>query len=80
MLFDTPTPLGFYVRCTGSHWEFIVNSKHPVLAGRAKDIEDTLRDPDQVRRSRKDPPYSFSIEADLHAGYVLSRRQNDSGF
>jgi hypothetical protein len=49
MLFDSPTPLGFHVTCRHAHWEFIV---HPALAGHAKDVEDTLRNPDQVRRSR----------------------------
>jgi hypothetical protein len=50
-----------------------VNSKHPVLAGRAKDIEDTLRDPDQVRRSRKDPAVFLFYRGKPRAAFVLSR-------
>ncbi len=52
-LFEVPTPLGFSVRCTRAYWEFIVTYKHPVMAGREKEIQETLRDPDEVRRSRK---------------------------
>jgi hypothetical protein len=48
------TPLGFVVRCTRPYWDFIVSKKHPTLAGRERDVERVLADPDQVRRSRKD--------------------------
>lgn len=53
--FDVATPLGFRVRCTRAYWQFIVTSKHPVLAGREAEVALTLSDPDQVRRSRRDP-------------------------
>ncbi len=42
MQFETLTPLGFSVGCTRAHWELIVNAKHPVLAGRTKEVEETL--------------------------------------
>jgi hypothetical protein len=81
MLFDTPTPLGFHVRCTRAHWEFIVDSKHLVLAGRAQDIEDMLRNPDQVRRSRKDPAVFLFYRGGRPRWFcAVARRQNDSGF
>ncbi len=61
--------------------QFIVNSKHPVLAGRAKDIEDTLREPDQVRRSRKDPAvFLFDRGGPSRWLCAVTRRQNCSGF
>lgn len=53
--FEVPTPLGFSVRCTQAYWRFIVTEKHPVLAGREAEVRDTLSDPDEIRRSRKDP-------------------------
>jgi hypothetical protein len=49
-----------------------VNSKHPALAGHAKDVEDTLRNPDQVRRSRKDPAVFFFYRGGPRAAFVLS--------
>jgi hypothetical protein len=55
LLFDVATPLGFAVRCTQAYWQFIVSQKHPVLMGHEVEVRDTLADPDEIRRSRKDP-------------------------
>jgi len=33
----------------------LVTEKHPVLAGREEEVRQVLADPDEVRRSRKDP-------------------------
>ncbi len=55
LLFEVPTPLGFSVRCTRAYWEFIVTYKHPVLRDRERELEEVLADPDEARRSRKDP-------------------------
>ncbi len=54
LLFDVVTPLGFNVRCTEAYWTFIVTHKHPVLKGQEEQIRQTLRRPDEVRRSRYD--------------------------
>jgi hypothetical protein len=69
---DILTPLGFSVTCTRARWQFIVSYKHPVLAGREKEIEATLSDPNEVRRSRKDATFSSSTREVLAAGSVLS--------
>jgi len=53
-LFEVTTPLGLVVRCTRSYWNFIVTQKHPVLAGHAAAVRETLADPDEIRRSRHD--------------------------
>lgn len=55
LIFDLVTPLGFSVRCSRAYWEFIVTEKHPVLAGHEEEVRQVLSDPDEVRRSRKDP-------------------------
>jgi hypothetical protein len=52
--FEVPTPLGFRVRVTYGYWELIVNLKHPVMAGRADDVKDTLQNPGQIRQSKSD--------------------------
>ena len=53
--FEVSTPLGFAVHCTRVYWQFIVSEKHPVLAGRDAEVRATLSDPDEIRRSRRDP-------------------------
>lgn len=53
--FEIDTPIGLRVRCSEVYWDFIVTQKHPVMAGHEKEVEEVLRDPDEIRRSRKDP-------------------------
>ena len=55
ILFEIATPLGFTVRCSRSYWEHVLLAKHPSLRGREEDVRSALRDPDEVRQSRKDP-------------------------
>jgi hypothetical protein len=65
MLFDVLTPLGFHVHTTRSYWELIVRVKHPIMYGREKDVEQALRFPEEIRRSRSDP--------DVYLFYRLER-------
>ncbi|MEX2308033.1 MAG: hypothetical protein WD738_10595 [Pirellulales bacterium] len=53
--FEVDTPLGFRVRVSHAYWEFLVTVKHPAMAGREGDVQVTLAEPDEVRRSRSDP-------------------------
>jgi hypothetical protein len=55
LLFEVLTPVGFRVRVTRTYWDLIITVKHPVMAGREKDVKKTLESPDEVRRSRSDP-------------------------
>ncbi|MBI4701823.1 MAG: DUF4258 domain-containing protein [Deltaproteobacteria bacterium] len=81
LLFEVPTPLGFSVRCTRAYWEFILTYKHPVLRGREQDIERVLRDPDEVRRSRKDPDVLLFYRAVTPRWLcAVARREDGSGF
>jgi len=43
------------VRTGTAYWEYLVSVRHPVLRGRVADIIRTLAEPEQVRKSRKDP-------------------------
>ena len=77
---EVVTPLGFTVRCTRRYWEFIVTHKHPVLRGHEVEVSQVLADPDEVRRSRKDPTvllfYRGSVPRWLCA---VARREDGSG-
>jgi hypothetical protein len=55
LLFDAMTPLGFPVNCTRGYWNHVLLAKHPALRGREEDVKESLEDPDEVRRSKKDP-------------------------
>lgn len=82
LLFEVKTPLGFTVRCTRKYWDFIVSYKHPVMAGRERDVARTLADPDEVRRSRKDPAVLLFYQqaADRRWLCGVSRREGGIGF
>jgi hypothetical protein len=81
LLFEVQTPLGFAVRCTRGYWEFIVTHKHPVLRGRDQDVVQVLADPDEVRRSRKDPDLLLFYRGDSPRWLcAVARREDGTGF
>ncbi len=53
-LFHADTPLGFRVTVTTDRWMLITSSKHPVMKGRERLVEEALTGPDSIRRSRSD--------------------------
>ena len=54
-IIDEPTPLGFRVQCSAAYWERLTSIKHPAMRERLDDVKLTLREPDEVRRSVRDP-------------------------
>jgi len=54
LLFEETTPLGTRVRTSSSYWERIVQFKHPVMHGKEELVRAILRNPMQIRQSRKD--------------------------
>jgi hypothetical protein len=55
LLFRVTTPLGLTIVAARRYWELVIVEKHPVLRGCEADVRIALENPDQVRRSRKDP-------------------------
>jgi hypothetical protein len=55
LFFEVETSVGFRVRVTRPHWDLIVNVKHPVMKGHEADVQEALKNPDQIRQSRRDP-------------------------
>ena len=81
LLFEVDTPLGYRVRTTCAYWEFLVRAKHPALRGRHTGIIQVLADPEQVRRSRRDPSvYLFYRTEGARWLCAVTRRMGASGF
>jgi hypothetical protein len=82
ILFEVPTPLGFSVRVTHDYWELIATVKHPVMYGREMDVQNTLRMPDEIRRSRSDPTVHLFYLSERPGRWVcaVAKRLNDEGF
>ncbi|MBA3724270.1 MAG: DUF4258 domain-containing protein [Candidatus Levybacteria bacterium] len=55
ILFMVQTPLGVAIRTTKAYWTTIATIKHPSIATHKEDVQLTLEDPDQVRKSKQDP-------------------------
>ena len=54
VLFEIQTPLGVSVRTTKTYWETTTTTKHPSISKYKKKVQETLKDPDQIRRSIQD--------------------------
>lgn len=81
ILFDVRTPLNFTVRCSEKWWQYVSTVKHPILEDRLDDVIATLTDPQEIRRSTKDPAvllfYRSSVPRFL---CVVTRQENGEGF
>ncbi|HMF56084.1 MAG TPA: hypothetical protein VK619_06970 [Pyrinomonadaceae bacterium] len=82
LFFEVITPLGFSVRATRSYWELIVTIKHPVMRGREADVQVTLLEPDEIRRSRNDPAVHLFYRLERPKRWIcaVAKRLNGQGF
>ncbi len=82
LVFEVSTPLSFRVRVMRSRWELITASKHPVMAGRERDVQEALVNPDQIRCSRRDQNVYLFYKAERAGRWicVVIRRSDDDGF
>ena len=80
--FEVLTPLGFRVRVTRAYWELIVTVKHPVMAGRELDVQETLQTPDEIRARRNDSAVYLFYKAERAKRWVcaVAKRLNGDGF
>jgi hypothetical protein len=80
--FEVLTPLGFRVRVTRAYWELIVTVKHPIMAGRELDVQETLQNPDEIRASRNDSAVYLFYKAERAKRWVcaVAKRLNGDGF
>ncbi len=81
LAFVVSTPLGFAVSCTRAYWKFIISEKHPALSGRELEVIETLANPDEIRRSRKDAAvHLFYRGSPPRWMCAVARQQGSSGF
>jgi hypothetical protein len=82
IFFEVDTPLGFSVRVTREYWELIVTIKHPVMAGRELEVQETLKHPDEIRLSRSDSAVYLFYSAEHVGRWVcaVAKRLNGEGF
>jgi hypothetical protein len=82
LLFEVLTPLGFRVRVTAEYWQVIVTIKHPAMLGREADVEEALRNPDEIRLSKTDPSVYLFYKPERMGRWVcaVTKRLDGEGF
>ena len=82
MLFEVLTPLGFRVHVTAEYWQVIVTIKHPAMLGREADVEEALRNPDEIRLSKTDPSVYLFYKPERIGRWVcaVTKRLDGEGF
>jgi hypothetical protein len=82
LLLQALTPLGFRVHVAHSYWEMIVTIKHPVMVGCESKVQETLAQPDEIRRSRSDPAVYLFYKAEGVGRWIcaVAKRLDDDGF
>ena len=80
--FEVTTPLGFRVLVTGAYWRIITEIKHPAMRGREEDVKETLRNPHEIRVSKKDPRVCLFYKPERLGRWVCAvvKRINGEGF
>ena len=82
ILFEVDTPLDFLVRVSKSYWQFIVTVKHPTMIDMEAEVQSTLRNPQQIRRSRSDADVYLFYREQFAQRWLcaVARRLNGDGF
>ena len=82
LLFEVLTPLGFRVRVTRAYWDLIITVKHPVMTRRENDVQETLRNPDEIRVSRSDQNVYLFYKPERIGQWVcaVTKRLDGDGF
>jgi len=82
LLFEVMTPLGFQVRVTHAYWELITTIKHPVMFGKESIVQASLKDPDEIRVSKKDASVYLFYKSERANRWVcaVTKRLNGDGF
>jgi hypothetical protein len=81
LMFEIPTPLGFTVRTSESYWRKLI-VKHPDMAELCDLVQETLRDPDEIRSSSHDVNILLFYRSHRENRWVVAvaRKLNGDGF
>lgn len=73
--------LGKRITVTEEYWQKIITIKHPSMAGRDAQVQETLTDPDEVRESKSDPQVKlyYRVYGNFHLCVVV-KHLNGDGF
>ena len=81
MQFSVKSKLDIQIRVSKEYWKIITEIKHPAIAKYDTEIKETLRAPDEIRKSRIDPDI-FLYYKKVAEKYicVVARHEDKQGF
>ncbi len=79
--FEILTPLNFTVRTSTEYWEKLI-VKHPDIADLELEIQQALANPDEIRRSSRDPNLLlfYLVLKEKRWVVAVARKLNGDGF
>lgn len=79
--FEVKSSLGKRIRVTKDYWNRIIETKHTIMKGKEANVKDTLKNPHEIRVSRKDKKV-FLYYKKLNGKYscVVAKHLNGNGF
>ncbi|MDJ0539055.1 MAG: DUF4258 domain-containing protein [Microcystis aeruginosa K13-05] len=80
--FEILTLLNCTICVTVTYWEIITQIKHPIMKGQEKLVQETLSQPDEIRRSRSDPNVYLFYQFQRPKRWLCAiiRKLNGDGF
>ena len=81
MIFKVDTVLGKRIRLTKGRWNKIITEKHPMMKEHIDNIQETVKKPDLIRKSRWDEKiYLFYRRSAEYYICVVVKMENSTGF
>ena len=79
--FEVKSSLGKSIRIAKSYWDRIIETKHPIMKGKEEIVKDTLKNPDEIRNSRKDSKvFLYYKKSNGKHSCVVAKHLNGDGF
>ena len=79
--FEVTCVLDKRISVTASYWRKIIRFKHPAIAGKEAQVQETLMNPDEVRESKTDPTVKLYYRLYSTAYLcVVTKHLNGEGF
>ena len=79
-LFEVVSKMGKKISTTKEYWDFIVTIKHPIMEGKEKEVQEALKEPDEVRKSKKDKSVYLYYKGGKIITCVVCKHLNGAGF
>lgn len=78
--FEVKTPLNVEIRTTKEYWDYLVTKKHRVMNSKKKVVIETLKNPDEIKRSKIDENIFLYYKQHDRLYCVVAKHAGKDGF